>query len=91
MTKTTGFLLLYNSLLLFELQPLLAQGGNRAVDPDSPVVSFKPPQEAIARGGRRDAGRLVIIRFPKHLKLLARFPAGGNFYETWQPMGVCVL
>lgn len=40
MIKLTGFLLLLISLHLLELQPLHAQGGSRAVDPDSPVVSL---------------------------------------------------
>jgi DNA-binding beta-propeller fold protein YncE len=80
MTKTTGFLLLIIALLLFELQPLLAQGGNRAVDPDSPVVSFGPtPREALLVG-EKDAGRLVIIH-PKTLEIVARIPAGGNLHE----------
>jgi len=81
MIKTTGFLLLLITLFLLELQPLLAQGGNRAVDPDSPVVSFGPtPKEALLVG-EKDAGRLVIID-PETLEIVARIPAGGNLHEV---------
>lgn len=68
------------SLLLLGSQPLLAQGGNRAVDPDSPVVSYGPtPREALLVG-EKDAGRLVIID-PETLEIVARIPAGGNLHE----------
>ena len=80
MIKITGFLLLLINLLLLELQPLLAQGGSRAVDPDSPVVSFGPtPREALLVG-EKAAGRLVIID-PETLEIVARIPAGGNLHE----------
>lgn len=80
MIKITGFLLLLITLFLLELQPLLAQGGSRAVDPDSPVVSFGPtPREALLVG-EKDAGRLVIID-PQTLEIVARIPAGGNLHE----------
>ena len=62
MIKITGFLLLLINLLLFELQPLLAQGGSRAVNPDSPVVSFGPtPKEALLVG-EKAAGRLKCVK-----------------------------
>lgn len=80
MIKISGFLLLFISLLLLESQPLFAQGGSRAVDPDSPVVSFGPtPREALLVG-EKDAGRLVIID-PETLEIVARIPAGGNLHE----------
>lgn len=80
MIKITSFLLLLISLFFLELHPLLAQGGSRAVDPDSPVVSFGPtPREALLVG-EKDAGRLVIID-PETLEIVARIPAGGNLHE----------
>ena len=80
MIKITGFLLLLIPLSLLEPHPLLAQGANQAVDPDSPVVSFGPtPREALLVG-EKDAGRLVIID-PETLEIVARIPAGGNLHE----------
>lgn len=80
MIKTTGFLLLLINLLLLGIQPLFAQGGSRAVDPDSPVESFGPtPREALLVG-EKAAGRLVIID-PETLEIVARIPAGGNLHE----------
>ncbi|OOG77492.1 YncE family protein [Algoriphagus sp. A40] len=80
MQKTSSLLLLLISLFLFEVQPLLAQGGSRAVDPDSPVVSFGPtPREALLVG-EKAGGRLVIID-PETLEIVARIPAGGNLHE----------
>ncbi len=80
MQKTRSLLFLLITLFLFEVQPLLAQGGSRAVDPDSPVVSFGPtPREALLVG-EKAAGRLVIID-PETLEIVARIPAGGNLHE----------
>ncbi|GAA0878812.1 hypothetical protein GCM10009119_17800 [Algoriphagus jejuensis] len=79
MIKIAGFLFLIN-LLLLETHPLLAQGGNQAVDPDSPVISFgSTPREALLVG-EKDAGRLVIID-PETLEIVARIPTGGNLHE----------
>jgi DNA-binding beta-propeller fold protein YncE len=87
MKISSCFPFLLITLLLFELQPLLAQvttssgkGKTRAVDPDSPVISFAPtPKEALLLG-EKDAGRLVIID-PETLEIVARIPAGGNLHE----------
>ena len=80
MKRASRFLLLLITLHLFEIRPLFAQGGSRAVDPDSPVVSFGPtPQEALLVG-EKAAGRLVIID-PETLEIVARIPAGGNLHE----------
>lgn len=80
MQASIRVLLVLISFLLFAVQPLLAQGQNKAVDPDSPVVSFGPtPKEALLLG-EKDAGRLVIID-PETLEIVARIPAGGNLHE----------
>ncbi len=80
MVKITSFLLLLITLFLFDVQPLLAQGESRAVDPNSPVISFGPtPKEALLVG-EKAAGRLVIID-PETLEIVARIPAGGNLHE----------
>lgn len=80
MIKTTCFLLLLTSFFLLEFHPLLAQSTNRAVDPNSPVISFGPtPKEALLVG-EKAAGRLVIID-PETLEIVARIPAGGNLHE----------
>lgn len=80
MQKTSSLFLLLITIFLLETQPLLAQGGSRAVDPDSPVVSFGPtPREALLVG-EKAAGRLVIID-PETLEIVARIPAGGNLHE----------
>ncbi|WP_339868148.1 YncE family protein [uncultured Algoriphagus sp.] len=80
MAKATGFLLLLTIVFLFDVEPLFAQGESKAVDPDSPVVSFGPtPREALLVG-EKDAGRLVIID-PETLEIVARIPAGGNLHE----------
>lgn len=80
MLKLTSFLLLLIPLFLIGSQPLFAQGNSRAVEPDSPIVSFGPtPREALLVG-EKDAGRLVIID-PETLEIVARIPAGGNLHE----------
>ncbi len=80
MIKITGFLLLLITLFILELQPLLAQGESRAVDPDSPVVSFGPTPRQALLVGEKAAGRLVIID-PETLEAVASIPAGGNLHE----------
>src|SRR5690606_1179023 len=80
MQKSASFLLFLITLLLLGLQSLFAQSRSRAVDPDSPVVSFGPtPREALLVG-EKAAGRLVIID-PETLEIVARIPAGGNLHE----------
>ncbi|GAB3218170.1 YncE family protein [Algoriphagus aestuariicola] len=80
MPNARPFLHLLITLLFFEVNTLFAQGQNRAVDPDSPVVSFGPtPREALLVG-EKAAGRLVIID-PETLEIVARIPAGGNLHE----------
>ncbi len=80
MPNTSHFLHLLVTLLFFEVHALFAQGQNRAVDPDSPVVSFGPtPREALLVG-EKAAGRLVIID-PETLEIVARIPVGGNLHE----------
>lgn len=75
------------------INPLLSQntnGNNKggferrtpspAVDPDSPVESYRAtPSEALLVG-EKDAGRLVIID-PESLEIVARIPVGGNLHE----------
>jgi DNA-binding beta-propeller fold protein YncE len=79
MQKSASFLLFLITLLL-GLQSPFAQSRSRAVDPDSPVVSYGPtPKEALLVG-EKDAGRLVIID-PESLEIVARIPAGGNLHE----------
>ena len=81
MKQATGFLLLLITLYHLEIPTLQAQGKSKAVDPDSPVVSFGPtPKEALLVG-EKDAGRLVIID-PETLEIVARIPAGGNLHEV---------
>jgi DNA-binding beta-propeller fold protein YncE len=80
MLKLTGFLPLLISIFLLQSQTLHAQGGSRAVDPDSPVVSFGPTPKQALLVGEKDAGRLVIID-PETLEIVARIPAGGNLHE----------
>jgi DNA-binding beta-propeller fold protein YncE len=93
MIKSSCFLILLITLLLLEVQPLLAQvppaggsgksggqGESRAVDPDSPVVSFGPTPRQALLVGEKAAGRLVIID-PETLEVVARIPAGGNLHE----------
>jgi DNA-binding beta-propeller fold protein YncE len=80
MPNARPFLHLLITLLFFEVNTLFGQGQNRAVDPDSPVVSFGPtPREALLVG-EKAAGRLVIID-PETLEIVARIPAGGNLHE----------
>lgn len=80
MQKNSRFLSLLITLFLLGSQILFAQTRTRAVDPDSPVVSFGPtPKEALLVG-EKDAGRLVIID-PETLEIVARIPAGGNLHE----------
>ncbi len=80
MKKSSCFLLVLISLSLLEVQPILAQSENRAVDPDSPVISFgNTPKQALLLG-EKAAGRLVIID-PETLEIVARIPAGENLHE----------
>jgi DNA-binding beta-propeller fold protein YncE len=80
MHNSTRFVSLLIILFLVGSKSLRAQNPSKAVDPDSPVVSFAPtPKEALLVG-EKDAGRLVIID-PESLEIVARIPAGGNLHE----------